>query len=187
MPDILRDLGRFHQSGKLRLLARLVLWRRELWVWLALVAVLAVILFATDWSAANKAGLVVLLGVILYWQCASFVVRYLSPLYFGRIASARLVKREYVFYLGTVTYLDMVLLPDGVPARVGIVGRQVGGTVGRVYVVLLHPHNDQVVLPLIDDDQAFTTAMLDLTDAGRRVELTGAVRALRIRAQDSHG
>jgi hypothetical protein len=179
LATVLRDLDRFRRHGKSRRLIRLLLWRAELWLWLGVITALGVYALAMDWGAANKAALGVLLGIVLWWQCASLLVRYLSPLHFGRVVTARLVKREYVFYLGTVTYLDLVLLQGASSLQVGLVGREVGGTVGRVYVVLLHPEVDGIALPIVDDDMSFTTSMLELVDAKRRVQLIGAIAAFR--------
>ena len=59
------------------------------------------------------------------------------------------------------------------------VERLVGERYRRTYLLLLHPSNDRIALPLLDDDYSFIEEILRLANDERRQQILLQLRNLR--------
>jgi hypothetical protein len=142
-----RDLARFRQEGLLSTVGYLLLARGELLVFYGLLIILSVF-FRTDPRTLSILGvLTVLLTLILF---VKFEVELITPVFFGPFAIGRLT--SMVWSRGRETFgLELVPSGDEVYTNaMAIAGAR--GTIGRTYLLLQHPDDASIVLPLIDDD-----------------------------------
>jgi hypothetical protein len=106
-----------------------------------------------------------------------FTVQLLSPVFFGSFAIGRL--RDIRKSRMRVVY-DLVLMPSGLEISAGILALLLArGTIGKTYLLLKHPCNVLVALPLIDDDPAFLAYILGFASGDRRDEIVRQLAILR--------
>jgi hypothetical protein len=168
------DLRRFQQHGLLFTACYLLSARAELLVWYG-IPILFVVLFGVD--SKNLILLCVTGIVITLIVFVDFAVQLLSPVFFGSFAIGRLQdirkSRMRVMY-------DFVLVPSGIEISAGVMALLLArGTIGRKYLVLKHPANALVALPLIDDDPAFLAYILGFASSDRRDEILRQLEFLR--------
>jgi hypothetical protein len=118
--------------------------------------------------------------ILLHFLFVSFVVKFLTPIYFGFLAFGRLKKIEHWAKPGPITFASFVEVPSGNELHVNIMGVwPVRGTVGTTYLLLRHPSNVKIVLPILDDDPIYRSHVLNLATARRRQEIEMQLQKLR--------
>jgi hypothetical protein len=177
--DFVRDLARLRRYGLLPTALRVLFVRSELLVWLAAVGAIVYYCYSED-SAKCWSLTIVFVLLLLHFLFVSFVVKWLTPLYFGKPAFARLDRIEHWAKPGPLTAMRFSVLPAAVPLGINIMGIwPVRGTVGTVYLLLYHPANASIALPVIDDDPTFLSYLLALPTPDRRAYLLSELRRLR--------
>jgi len=158
-----RDLQRFRQEGLLFTLCYILFARIELlFCYGGLIALC--VAFRGD---PRLLILVCLVGVVLTLLLfINFTVQLLTPVFFGPFVIGRL--KDVTRFRGRVTY-GFELLPSGEEVDAGGMDLALAlGTVERTYLLLQHPADASVVLPLIDDNPAYLTRILGFADSDRR-------------------
>jgi hypothetical protein len=158
-----RDLARFRQEGLLSAVGYLLLARGELLFFYGLLIGLFVY-FRADPRTLGILGIVtVLLTLILF---VKFEVELLTPVFFGPFAIGRL--SSMVWSRGGETFgFELVPSGDEVDTNaMAIAGAR--GTVGRTYLLLQHPDDASIVLPLFDDDPRCMAYILRFAFGERR-------------------
>lgn len=115
------------------------------------------------------------------WLFVMFTIQFLSPLYFGNFAVGRLEsKARPLQFLPPSLYDEFVLYPSGRRISVTYYGKRViTGVLGRSYLLLRHPSDDQTALAIIDDDPKYMKFIMRRANAERAVEISERLTALR--------
>jgi len=159
----IRDLLRFRQEGLLFTLCYILFARIELLVWYGLLIAAFVVYRGDPKSVVLLCLGAVVLTLLLF---VNFTVQLLTPVFFGPFVMGRL--KGITRIRGSVSY-GFELMPSGDAVEAGVMELAAArGTVGRTYLLLQHPANASVVLPLIDDDPAYLTCILRPATSDRR-------------------
>ena len=169
--EFVRDLNRFRRHGSLST----VFVRRELAVWAVTMA--AITYWCKDALSWVLWGIISL--IFLHIILVSLTVQFLSPIYFGRFSYGRLQHIEYVGVPTRRIQLEFVGLPSGVPLPIGITGVKLTAEVGKTYLLLMHPANEHIALPMLDSDHVFFYYILRLANDARRLEILEKISRLR--------
>jgi hypothetical protein len=177
MPQFLfiRDLARLHRLGVLWTLWRLIFVRLDV---VLVFGALVVLYLATAPHLPRTNVLWAALVLLVAYYCFVYLtVRYLSPLYFGRFAYGRLTR---IGRLGAGIFYYFVLASSATEVRVHVYGVAQGrATIGKTYLLLQHPDNPSILLPLFDDDPRFVARQMEMTRPDRWSEISAAIERLR--------
>jgi hypothetical protein len=126
---------------------------------------------------------------LLFWLSVSYAVwahvisltfHVLSPVNFGKFSLGRLqtIGSSGGKFPHTVT--EFVLLPSNAKMRIDIHKlAPVFGTVGETYLLLAHPTDNSVALPVMDGDARFMRYLLRFATKERRQDILREVQKLR--------
>jgi hypothetical protein len=172
----IEDVIRFHQRGLLRSIFWLLATRREIWLAFGALAVIF-ILFAH--SPRDRALMILLAAILACFYVTHYVVHVLTPLWFGSFTFGRLTEK-YKFYARSVQYgYWFLLVPSAASLNVQSMDMPASGTIGRTYLLLRHPSDPSIVLPLIDNDARFMSHMMTFVEPERRSEILTTIDKLR--------
>jgi hypothetical protein len=169
----LADLARFYRNGLLPGLC----WRLagDWEIWLTYGGAAAAFFFFA-WSPREIALLVFLVVFATCFYVVHTVVYVASPLCFGRFSLGRLTRRYTVPGRYPDYRADFISIPSAEPMTILNIAT---GTVGTTYVLLQHPDDPSVVLPLVDDNPRFMNHIMTFATAERYAEIAAEVDKLR--------
>jgi hypothetical protein len=176
--DFRRDLARFRRHDQLQTAIRHLTCRSD-------TGFAALLIFGAVWLCFWMEDPVIWALLPLFIFCifesafVFFLVRVLTPIYFGSIARVRLRAIEF-WAAGVYSTAELVLLDSErtVTSRIDYF-RPLKATPGRAYVALRHPENNHIVLLILDDDTDLASYLLGFADASRRLELQQEISVLR--------
>jgi hypothetical protein len=170
-----RDLVRLYRLGVLWTLWRLVFLR-----WgavLPLGALVGLYLVTAPHTPQVNILSIVLVLLIAYHCFVYLTVRYFTPLYFGRFCYGRLTR---IGRLQAYTYYYFLLMPTATEVRVSVFGVAYGGaTIGQTYLLLQHPDDPSILLPIFDDNPRFVARQMEMTRPDRWADIATAIDKLR--------
>lgn len=177
--DFYRDVARFRRHGLMPTLLKLMFVRIELAAWLAVLIALAYYCDVAH-DPVQLSALIFLSLTIAHIVFVSFVVRYLSPIYFGTFAFGRLTSIERMGWGGAFWSFEFLIVPSGTTCYFKSSGMSpVDGTEGKTYLLLLHPSHPSLVLPVMDDAPYFLKYILKLADRDRSRAIVDQLETLR--------
>jgi hypothetical protein len=177
--DFWNDLRRFRRAGLSASLVRLLFFRSELAIWVVIVGALGIYLVHRG-DLVSLAAAPVLIVPLSYILFVSFLVEFLTPLYFGSLAVGRLNSIEKG---GRTAYLTLTfdLVPSGEVRSFASIGRPgpIKTIAGQEYLLALHPTNKTIALPMMDDNPRFLSYVLSFADNERAQEIADRLHELR--------
>jgi hypothetical protein len=177
MPRLLfiRDLARLRRLGVLWTLWWLLFMR---WDVVLPLGGLAVLYLVTAPHSPRINILSILFVLFIAYYCLVYVtVRYFAPLYFGQFRYGRLMR---IGRLRASTFYYFLLPPSATEVMVRVFGVAQGdATIGRTYLLLQHPDDPSILLPIFDDSPRFIARRMEMTRPDRWSEIAGAIDKLR--------
>jgi hypothetical protein len=155
----IEDIARFYQHGLLPRICRLLATRPEIWFIYGIIAAVY-LLFAQ--GPRDDALMIFTAVAIACFYVTHHTVHILTPLWFGTFLYGRL-KEKYKRYMPQMVRYGagFLLVPSAAELNIETLEVPPGGTVGRTYLLLRHPGDPSIVLPIIDDDPRFMDYMMN--------------------------
>ncbi len=172
----IEDVVRFYKQGLLPFVCVALVTRPEIWITYAGIGVMF-LLFA---HGPRDDAIVVLLAVIVAcFYVTHYTVYILTPLWFGSYFYGRLTDKYRRLLGRTWRYGNWFLLvPSAAELNIEFIDVPPSGTMGRTYLLLRHPADQSIVLPLIDDDPRFMRHMMGFVGSERQAELAAEIEKL---------
>ncbi|HTV37941.1 MAG TPA: hypothetical protein VMF12_16030 [Xanthobacteraceae bacterium] len=173
----IEDVVRFYKQGLLPFVCVALLTRAEIWITYAGIGALF-LLFA---HGPQDDALIVFLAVfVTCFFVGHYTVHILTPLWFGSYFCGRLTDKYVRFLVKTWRYGAWFrLVPSAAELNVETIDMPPGGTIGRTYLLLRHPADHSIILPLIDDNPTFMRHMMGFVGNERQAELAAEIAKLR--------
>jgi hypothetical protein len=169
----LEDVARLYSCGMLPGACYRALSRPMILLFFAgFAAVFVLFIPHTPLSNALAAFLIVFAACVHLWDC---ITNKITPLCFGTFLFGRLNRR----YVVRAVYLDyraeFTLIPSAEPL---LIRNLATGKEGTTYLLVRHPTDPSIVLPIIDDNPHYMDIMVFATDE-RRTEIVAEIARLR--------
>lgn len=173
----IEDVVRFYKQGLLPFVCLVLATRPEIWITYAGIGVMF-LLFAQ--GPRDDALIVVLAVIVACFYVTHYTVHLLTPLWFGSFFYGRLTDK-YLRIVGRTWRYGawFLLVPSAAEFNIETIDMPAGGTIGRTYLLLRHPADRSIVLPLIDDDARFMRHMMGFVGSERQAELAAEIDRLR--------
>jgi hypothetical protein len=170
------DVIRFYRQGLLPQICGLLATRTEIWIVYAGIAVMG---FLLSRGPRDNAILVLLCIIVACFYVTHYTVHILTPLWFGSFFTGRMTDK-YWRNLGRSWRNGawFLLIPSGGELNVDTADMPASGTINRTYLLLRHPADPSIILPIIDDDPAFLRSTMDFVTGDRRSEIWAEIYKL---------
>jgi hypothetical protein len=173
----IEDVVRFYKQGLLPFICVVLVTRPDIWIAYAGVGA-AYLLLAH--GPRDDALVVVLAVIVACFYVTHYTVHVLTPLWFGSFFYGRLTGKYRRVAVRTCRFgAWFMLVPSAAELNIETADMPASGTIGRTYLLLRHPADQSIVLPLIDDDPAFMRHMMGFVGNERQAELAAEIDKLR--------
>jgi hypothetical protein len=174
--EFAQDVLRFAKHGLLHRFCWLLFGRIEVLVCACVIAAMF------EYASLPQTKIMVgfLAVFVAGWLFVMFTIQFLTPLYFGSFAVGRLKTRARPFILIGSIYDEFILVPSGRMVSVTYYGKRViTGMLGRSYLLLQHPSDEEAALAIIDDDPKYMNHIMGYVSQQRAAEIMHELNSLR--------
>ncbi|HEX3862443.1 MAG TPA: hypothetical protein VHY35_12185 [Stellaceae bacterium] len=170
----LEDVARLYRNGLLPGACARIATRPEMWLAYAVVAIIGTF-FAHSPVVIGELAIMVVLGTGFY--LANAVARTMTPLCFGSFLIGRLTNRYHLLGVGGIYRAEFVLIPS---AEELTIPNLPIGTIGTTYLLIRHPSDPSIVLPIIDDNPPYMRRIMMFAPEERRSEIAAQIEKMRL-------